>query len=96
MKFLKWFLQFFEGPRAALPKTPRRVKFLEGTEWICPTCEKTIAIARCDIYGYELARFSHWDVKDPGFWTMTHCGAYAARFDELGRMQFFTPTGWVG
>lgn len=96
MKLLEWFLQFFEAPRAALPRTPRRVKFLEGTEWLCPTCEATIAIARCDIYHGELARSSKWEIKDNGFWAMKHCGRYAPRFDELGRMQFLTPTGWVG
>lgn len=96
MKFLKWFLSFFDAPRAALPKIPRRVKFLEGTEWICPTCEKTLGVARCDIYHDGMKRSSEWDILDPGFWKQMHCGRFAARFDELGRIQFFTPTGWVG
>lgn len=96
MKFLKWFLQFFSAPRAALPARMPRVKFLEGTEWICPTCEKTIAIARRDIRCGDRAMSSEWDVKDQGFWKMSHCGVPAYRYTHEMQIQFFTPTGWVG
>lgn len=97
MKLLEWFLQFFSAPRAALPATPKRVKFLEGTEWICPKCEATLGVARKDIYHGDLRRSSEWDIKDLGFWTQSHCGEYAVRFSDDGhRILFLTPTGWVG
>jgi len=92
MRLLTWLLKFFEAPRAA----PRRVKFVEGTEWLCPHCRATIAIARHDIYVYDVARSSDWDAKDVAFWTgRTHCGEHLHRYDSRGIL-IFTPTGWVG
>lgn len=96
MRFLRWFLQFFAAPRAALPATPKRVKFLEGTEWTCPTCGTTLGIARRDIYHDDVKHSSEWDIKDFGFWSHTHCGKLAYKFDDMHRVLFHTPTGWVG
>ncbi|MDP3939631.1 MAG: hypothetical protein Q8R92_16060 [Deltaproteobacteria bacterium] len=92
MKLLEWLLKFFQPPRAA----PRPVKFLEGTEWICPHCGTTLAIARRDIYHYDVARSSDWDVKDFGFWFRKHCDAPAFKYGVDGRLLLLTPTGWVG
>lgn len=95
MRILEWFLQFFSAPRAALPATPKRVKFFEGTEWTCPTCGTTLGIALKDIHSYEIARSSDWDIRDPGFWDKKHC-ELAYKFSVDGRVLFHTPTGWVG
>lgn len=98
MRLLEWFLQFFAAPRAALPATPKSVKFFEGTEWTCPTCGTTLGIALKDIYRHTPALSSEWDIKDPGFWTKTHCGVPAGKYADDGtyRVLFHTPTGWVG
>lgn len=96
MKLLEWFLQFFKGPRAALPAGQPRVKFVEGTEWICPDCGTTIAIANRDIYLYDIHRSSDWDIKDQGFWKREHCGRIAFKYGVGSHVQFLTPTGWVG
>lgn len=97
MKFLKWFLKFFENPTTA-PRDDRlaRVKFLEGTEMLCPHCATTIAIARRDIYYGSVARSSDWDVKDSGFWFQKHCGQHIFGYHPNGSRSIYTPTGWVG
>jgi hypothetical protein len=96
MKLIKWFLQFFQPPRAALPRSLARVKFLEGTEMQCPRCRTTLAIARRDIYHGSLKRSSDWDVRDAGFWDHRHCGAHVMRYGAGACVLIMTPTGWVG
>lgn len=93
MRLIKWFLKFFQPT----VKMPRRVKFLEGTEWLCPECEVTIAVARRDIHAGDVAKSSDWDIKNAGFWTRTHCGEHLFHYDAGGRgILIHTPTGWVG
>ena len=93
MKFIKWFLQFFRSTSAP---APRGVKFVEGTEWLCPRCHTTLAIARHDIYNRVLMSSLDWEVKDSGFWTFEHCDAHIMRYGADGHIVIMTPTGWVG
>lgn len=93
MKLLEWFLQFFQPTL----KLPRRVKFLEGTQWTCPNCNALLATARVDIYSYEVASLSDWDLVVPAWGPpLKHCGENTWVQHSNGRHQIHTPTGWVG
>lgn len=89
---------FFTWPDFdAYPARPEpRLKFLEGTEWLCPHCRTVLAVARRDIHSGDLKASSDWDIKDAGFWVHRHCGRAVHRQGHLGQIEFFTPTGWHG
>jgi len=89
---IEWFLKLFQPT----VKQPRRVKFVEGTEWLCPDCGTTIAIANRDIHHWDVARSSDWDVKDSGFWSRMHCGRHVFKYGDGGKVLLLSPTGWVG
>jgi len=95
MRFLNWVLSFFK-PVEEKYITFRRVKFVEGTNWICPTCRGVIGVAKQDICYGDPGVSSVWDIKNSGAFFSFQCCAQPAHRSEEGRMQFFTPTGWVG
>ena len=92
MKLLAWFAQFFKP----VQRLPRRVKFVEGTEWICPDCKAVLATANHDIYSGDVARMSSWELTVPA-WGIpaTHCGVSTIRTNGHHH-EIYTPTGWVG
>lgn len=98
VRLLKWFLGFFSAPRSK-PRSGRgRVKFVEGTEMLCPVCDMAIAIARRDIHAGDVPRSSEWDIKDQkAFWDIKHCNHHLFDYEPGGRGTLvMTPTGWVG
>ena len=93
MNILLWVLKFFKEPAAPT----RRVKFVEGTEWTCVKCGTVLGVAKCDIHSGDPAASSAWEIKGPGFWNRAHCAVRATRIGpDSGRVEFHTPTGWVG
>ena len=94
MKFLPWFLKFFTGAPGGEKK--KYVKFVAGTEWTCVCCHTVLGVAKRDVYYGDLMSSSEWEILHKDFWTRRHCDTYAFRISPGGRMEFHTPTGWVG
>lgn len=93
--FLEWVARLW-SPKVTEPKP--QVKWVEGTQWICPVCRRLIATAKRDVCRYEKADAEAWQIHSTyAFFSMGKCclTVRAARMNN-GITEFFTPTGWVG
>ena len=91
MKLFDWLFS------AAVEKAKRRVKWVEGTELMCPRCHMTIAVAKRDTYVGDPKNSADWSVRHGhAFRSMRHCGLPLNSISANGTEKIFTPTGWVG